>query len=1520
MLRSVYSGITGMRINQLWFDVIAGNMANVNTPGFKKSRISFQDLLNQSLEGAMPAMGETGGTNPMQVGLGSRVSVIQVVHTQGTVKETQVKTDLVINGEGYFIVEGDDGNNYTRAGNFTFDSVGNLINQSNGRRLLGWAAERDSVTGQLVIDANNKTKIDTSKPLEGLKINLEDIMSPKQTTNISFEKTLNSSAKKIFDPIYLNFVKYIKSVVPVSEEGSKISLDVSWDEANFENTPTGTITVGPEGSTKTFDLGSKPRDLINTINNNSATTGVSIEYSVEEDRFILKVDPKIEAVKSAGGRIVISETPAAGRTGFFTEAKIPTRTYHSSNDLRIDFDHLLDPENPNNFYLRWKAIDDSTNETISTNAYYYRSDDYGLLPGQVTGEVVGYTTVAYNATDPDDVKKRALVFELDNADIDPSTLQISVISPGSSTPVIYSPYKLPAREGDPLQTQYSPPLNSYYFDDNGQTEVIYPYNGTNGDAGVNIGKSKNGVDRIIFITHDDGLGGIEPGPPPLGSRIIADYMRNGFNLNSSSVDPTTLEIKIDDILEDKANYTFNNNLGVGGNDQITFFSTISSEEVARDYLDIDQPFESAGFNSAPNLVMPDDALDSTITIRWGSGADQFWTSSTLRSYLTVRDFLSTVTESVNSKIDPTGRTKPFEISYNLKDDRFMIKNSGTIYLSQDNQEGFLAHAKLPGEEGTAEASIAPNENPMSREEVVMNRLDLSKPFVKAGFNNGFEQADNITPPNEWITFRWTITKAGTSYTALWDSGKLGDYASVQEFIDDVNHAVVPETLRNTSNTNDAAIQGDPLPLTIRYDPNTDRFTMVNSELSMKVSQYTSNGFLTKAHLLTDGVDEVSVPLSPAYNRVVTADYNYNKTVEAKGILQLDADYKVINNFRDTESVPEITSSMEVIDGIGIVNLGGGWDQFDSGTINGTITIETDSGKYISNEINLTYYPTVQSLLDEINSSDAMVAIEYDSSTDKFKISSKTEGARISLSETGTVPFFSEVNISLGTIEGGNNNSVMDLETERPIPEDGWADTTSAAGTGRDFIRINVASNEVKDEELGRVGAGKWGANILKEKIGTFPAAPAEPVVFDLFHSDVDEDTVVVYYYEAGAPAGHEIIMIPKEQVVFLDNEGTAGRDAITIEQSGTIPANDSDIWVDYTRVNAFDLKNPDVDPTTLVLRVNNVVQDASKFTFQDGGGSGGVDRIILDEAYTSGNIVEVEYRQVNPPSSDVFIPNGNFGAESLVFTPNTSVDNTYIGYKSSDEGDSVTAQYNEGYFYLSPAKIYDSLGKLIEISYRFERFSQDKWLWSILNPVDNNKFAGYGIVAFKEGNYDKENSKVFESPSDEQPAGTRFKGVYFSSPGAVPSEITTDFTKLHQFAQTDTKASKSDADTSQDGYGMGKLQEKSINAKGIIVGKYTNEQVQELGQIGLATFSNPSGLFKTSATFFTETLNSGKTQIGTPGEGGFGSIQSGALEMANVDLVEEFTDLIIAQRAFQANSRIIVTDDQILTEIVNMKR
>lgn len=145
-----------------------------------------------------------------------------------------------------------------------------------------------------------------------------------------------------------------------------------------------------------------------------------------------------------------------------------------------------------------------------------------------------------------------------------------------------------------------------------------------------------------------------------------------------------------------------------------------------------------------------------------------------------------------------------------------------------------------------------------------------------------------------------------------------------------------------------------------------------------------------------------------------------------------------------------------------------------------------------------------------------------------------------------------------------------------------------------------------------------------------------------------------------------------------------------------------------------------------------------------------------------------------------------------------------------------------------------------------------------------------------------------------------------------------DTTKTATFTQY---SQETDAKTvAFNGNSAGSISSFNISSKGEVVGVFTNGERQTLGTITLADFDNPAGLEKVGNNMFINTNNSGTPKYGQPSTGSFGAINPGALEMSNVDLAKEFTEMITTQRGFQANSRVISTSDEILQELVNLKR
>ncbi len=183
MLRSLYAGVSGLQNHQTRMDVLGNNISNVNTTGFKKGRVTFQDILSQTSSSAARPTDSRGGINAKQVGLGMSVASIDTIMTQGSLQTTGKNTDLALTGEGFFVVQDGEQTFHTRNGNFMIDRDGTLVN-SNGMRVQGWTAELFP-TGEYIVDA--------SAPVGDLKIEPGQKIEAKETASVKYRSNLDSN-------------------------------------------------------------------------------------------------------------------------------------------------------------------------------------------------------------------------------------------------------------------------------------------------------------------------------------------------------------------------------------------------------------------------------------------------------------------------------------------------------------------------------------------------------------------------------------------------------------------------------------------------------------------------------------------------------------------------------------------------------------------------------------------------------------------------------------------------------------------------------------------------------------------------------------------------------------------------------------------------------------------------------------------------------------------------------------------------------------------------------------------------------------------------------------------------------------------------------------------------------------------------------------------------------------------------------------------------------------------------------
>ena len=423
MLRSMYSGITGLRNFQDQLDVVANNIANVNTIGFKGSRTTFQSTLFQTLAAGNAPQDLLGGINPMQIGLGSKIASIDKLMTQGSPMSTGKTTDMMIQGEGFFILSDGVGQYYTRAGNFTRDYNGFFVDPASGMKLQGWTA-RLTPDGQRIVDTND--------PIGDIQISSGQVMPAKQTSFVklahnlnagvgiqdttivikstlgenipvrfSFERDLNNLNQnvylweaKILDTNY-NFSNLANNtstaaLTPTQTINGKVELDdygkvINWVNYAGDDSPlsdtrisifdvNGNI-VGIDGEPVTIETnGTAPDDatLSGSIKLVDATTNELVYYNPEDIQLSFSGNSFTITLKDSQGNDIIFTSAYDGTVGKFNE---------------LLSEGIVDDTNSPNFKLTGlsiKGVDDSN--TISDGSFDLRSVRDVIQP-PVAGEI-----------------------------------------------------------------------------------------------------------------------------------------------------------------------------------------------------------------------------------------------------------------------------------------------------------------------------------------------------------------------------------------------------------------------------------------------------------------------------------------------------------------------------------------------------------------------------------------------------------------------------------------------------------------------------------------------------------------------------------------------------------------------------------------------------------------------------------------------------------------------------------------------------------------------------------------------------------------------------------------------------------------------------------------------------------------------------------------------------------------------------------------------------------------------------
>jgi flagellar hook protein FlgE len=237
---------------------------------------------------------------------------------------------------------------------------------------------------------------------------------------------------------------------------------------------------------------------------------------------------------------------------------------------------------------------------------------------------------------------------------------------------------------------------------------------------------------------------------------------------------------------------------------------------------------------------------------------------------------------------------------------------------------------------------------------------------------------------------------------------------------------------------------------------------------------------------------------------------------------------------------------------------------------------------------------------------------------------------------------------------------------------------------------------------------------------------------------------------------------------------------------------------------------------------------------------------------------------------------------------------------------------NVGDTYSTPVTIYDSLGASHILTFTFTKTGANAWNYSLAIPPGDSSLAG-GIVTTGAMTFDGNGNLLTPAANL---TGLSIPGL---TDGAKNMTFAWDLYNGKAPVVTQVAATSSTSSTQQDGSSSGTLTDFSIGSDGTVTGSFTNGKTAALGQLALASFADQGGLQSAGSTDYTETLASGQAVVGIAGTGGRGTLSGGSLELSNVDIASEFANLIVAQRAFEANAKAVTTFDQITQDTINLK-
>lgn len=314
LLNSLFAGVSGLRNHQAMMDVIGNNIANVNTIGFKSSRVTFSDAFNQFIKAGTNPTENSGGTNSFQIGLGMKVNSVDRNWNQGTFERTGITSDLALQGPGMFVLKSNGENFYSRAGAFTFDADGRLVSTQNGAIVQGKVASSDGA----IPPGNNlqDIKIDTNLKLPAVATNdikwggnLKSNSVLTRTEEVVQRGNINSALPGPFTSqttIYDEFGQSYKLEVTYTKTANPDEYDLDWEVFDSEEVSIGTGSITPlqfeDDGNGSWVLDAASQALLDGVNNRINIPANNIDFVLNPSAVSQNASTSTLSISADGNR------------------------------------------------------------------------------------------------------------------------------------------------------------------------------------------------------------------------------------------------------------------------------------------------------------------------------------------------------------------------------------------------------------------------------------------------------------------------------------------------------------------------------------------------------------------------------------------------------------------------------------------------------------------------------------------------------------------------------------------------------------------------------------------------------------------------------------------------------------------------------------------------------------------------------------------------------------------------------------------------------------------------------------------------------------------------------------------------------------------------------------------------------------------------------------------------------------------------------------------------------------------